>query len=109
MDNMKEWTSLPMQELLTRDSCRKDWKRMSVESALMSPPPRSPQSNNHKWLESRKIRSVEKLKILPAGTKPRTLYIDRLQERGAERANVRRSSLKGREGTIVTRTNNGSV
>ena len=26
MDHFKEWTSLPMPELLTRASCRKDWK-----------------------------------------------------------------------------------
>ena len=37
MDNLKEWTSLPMPELLTRASCRKDWKRISAESSLMSP------------------------------------------------------------------------
>ena len=36
MDNVKEWTSLPMPELLTRASCRKDWKRISAESFLMS-------------------------------------------------------------------------
>ena len=42
MDNKKEWTSLPMLELLTRASCRTDWnwKRNSAESALCSPPPR---------------------------------------------------------------------
>ena len=37
MDNIKEWTSLPMPELPTRASCRKDWKRISAESSLMSP------------------------------------------------------------------------
>ena len=37
MDNIKEWTSLPMPELLTRASCRKDGKRISAESSLMSP------------------------------------------------------------------------
>ena len=37
MDNIKEWTSLPIPELLTRVSCRKDWKRISAESSLMSP------------------------------------------------------------------------
>ena len=36
MDNIKEWTSLPMQELLARAPCRKDWKRSSAESSLMS-------------------------------------------------------------------------
>ena len=38
MDNIKEWTSLPMPELPTKASCRKDWKRISAESSLMSPP-----------------------------------------------------------------------
>ena len=32
-----EWTSLPMPELLTSVSCRKDWKRISAESPLMFP------------------------------------------------------------------------
>ena len=36
MDNIKEWTWLPMPELLTRASCRNDWKRISAESSLMS-------------------------------------------------------------------------
>ena len=36
-DNTKEWTSLPMPELLTRTSCKKDWMRISAESSLMSP------------------------------------------------------------------------
>ena len=37
MDNIREWISLPMPELLTRASSRKDWKRISAESLLMSP------------------------------------------------------------------------
>ena len=37
MDNIKDWTSLPMPELLTTASCRKDWKRISAESPLVSP------------------------------------------------------------------------
>ena len=37
MVNIKEWTSLSMPELLARASCRKDWKRISVESSLVSP------------------------------------------------------------------------
>ena len=37
MDDTTEWTFLPMAELLTRASCRKDWKRVSAESSLMSP------------------------------------------------------------------------
>ena len=35
MEDAKEWTSLPMPELLTRASSRKDWKRISAESTLM--------------------------------------------------------------------------
>ena len=31
-----EWTFLPMPELLTRVSSRKDWKRVSAESSFMS-------------------------------------------------------------------------
>ena len=44
MDNIKEWTSLPMPELLTRASCRKDWKRIIAVSPLKSllPPPPPP-------------------------------------------------------------------
>ena len=37
MDNIKEWTSLPMPELLTGASCRKDWERISAGSCTMSP------------------------------------------------------------------------
>ena len=36
LDNIKEWTFLPMPELLTMASCRKGWKRISAESSLMS-------------------------------------------------------------------------
>ena len=39
MDTIKEWTSLPVADLLTRASCRKDWKRISVGSSLKPPPP----------------------------------------------------------------------
>ena len=35
--------------------------------------------------------------------------IDRLEERGVERRSARRSSLKGREGAIVSKTNFGTV
>ena len=31
MDNIKELTSLHMPELLTRASCRKDWKKIFAE------------------------------------------------------------------------------
>ena len=37
MDNIKEWTSLAMPELLTMASCRKHWKKLSAESSIMSP------------------------------------------------------------------------
>ena len=37
MDNIIEWRCLPMPELLTKTSCRKDWKRISAESSLVSP------------------------------------------------------------------------
>ena len=33
-DKIKEWTYLQMPELLTRASCRKDWKRISSESFI---------------------------------------------------------------------------
>ena len=37
MDNIKERTSLPMQELLTKASCRKEWNRISAESSAVFP------------------------------------------------------------------------
>ena len=37
MENIKEWTSLPMLELLTM-ACRKHWKTVCVELPIMSPP-----------------------------------------------------------------------
>ena len=37
MDNVKEWTSLPMPGLLTMVSRRQDWKRISAESSLIYP------------------------------------------------------------------------
>ena len=37
MDNIKEWTYLPVPELLTRASCRKDWNRNSAESSSCPP------------------------------------------------------------------------
>ena len=48
MDNVKEWTSLPMPELLTRASCRKDWKKISAESFLMS---RRRSNRSRDWTE----------------------------------------------------------
>ena len=37
IDNIKKRTFLPMSELLTRVSCRKNWKTIFAESSLMSP------------------------------------------------------------------------
>ena len=37
MDNITEWTSLPMPELPTRASCTTDWKKISAESSLLFP------------------------------------------------------------------------
>ena len=55
MDNVKEWTSLPMPELLTTSSCRKEWKSISEESSIMppSPPPDDPtsQGTEMNWTE----------------------------------------------------------
>ena len=34
MDNIKAWTSLPVTELLTMASCRKDWKKIFAASSL---------------------------------------------------------------------------
>ena len=48
MDNIKEWTYLPLPELPTRASSRKDWTRISAESSLMSP--RWP-SRSRDWTE----------------------------------------------------------
>ena len=37
IDNIKDWASLPMPELLIRASCRKDWKGLSTVSSLTFP------------------------------------------------------------------------
>ena len=37
MDNIKEWTSLPMPKLLAIASCRKERRRISAESSLVFP------------------------------------------------------------------------
>ena len=42
MDNIKEWASLPMTELLTMASRRKDWKRISAKLSLIPPPSPAP-------------------------------------------------------------------
>ena len=36
-NNIQEWTQLPMPELLTKASYRKDWKRISAGSSFISP------------------------------------------------------------------------
>ena len=48
MDTIKEWTSLPMPELLTKASCRKDWQRISAESSIMSP---QQPNQSRDWIE----------------------------------------------------------
>ena len=37
MDNFKKWTFPSMPEMLIMAPCRKDWKRVSAESSVMSP------------------------------------------------------------------------
>jgi len=66
------------------------------------------QSNHHTWFVTRKVRNVEELETLPAGTKPRTSHYQSLEERGMERGSARQSSLKGRERAIVRPTNIGN-
>ena len=39
MDNIEEWTSLPAPELLTRASCRREWRGISAESSFMPDDP----------------------------------------------------------------------
>ena len=47
MDNFKEWTSLPMPQLFTGVSCRKDRKRISADPPPPpTPPPPSPDVQN---------------------------------------------------------------
>ena len=55
MDNIKEWTYLPMPKLLTRTSCRKDWKRISAESSIISRwrPDRSRDWTALNWTENK--------------------------------------------------------
>ena len=36
IDSIKEWTSVPLPELLAVASCRKDWKRISAEMSVIS-------------------------------------------------------------------------
>ena len=49
VDNAKEWLTLPMPELFTTASCRKDWKRISAESSLVSSTTQSVKGLN--WTE----------------------------------------------------------
>ena len=56
IDNIKEWTFLSMQELLTRASCGKGWNRISAKSSFMSP--RRP-DRSRTWTE---LNCVEKAK-----------------------------------------------
>ena len=37
LDDIEEWTSLPLPELFTMASWRKGWKRISAQSSVMSP------------------------------------------------------------------------
>ena len=59
------------------------------------------QSNHHKWFASRKIRSVEELETLPAGTKPRASHH---RPPGGER----RGKRKRGERAIVHQTTTGT-
>ena len=38
MDDLKEWTSLPMPKLFSTAFPRKDWKRISAEASIVCPP-----------------------------------------------------------------------
>ena len=67
MDNIKKWTSLPMPELLTRASCREDWKRIPAESSLMSP--RRPNWSGN-WTEWNRGSTVFVLRSLPPTSHP---------------------------------------
>ena len=51
MDNITEWTSLPVPELLTKASCKKkDWRMISAEPSLVSPFCRRP-DRSRDWTE----------------------------------------------------------
>ena len=67
------------------------------------------QSKPHMCVASRKIWGVEKLETLSAAQSQGHHTIDRLEERGVEKENTRRSFLKGRERAIVSQTNSGTV
>ena len=58
MDNVERWSSLLMPESFMKASRRKDWKKISAESSLMSPAPDDPMSQgielNHKMCERKK-------------------------------------------------------
>ena len=57
MDNIKEWTSMPMPKLLTTASCGKDWKGISAE---MSPK----QPNQSRTWPERHVGSMRKMHTL---------------------------------------------
>lgn len=38
MDNIKDWVSLPMPQMLSMASCTKDWERINAESSVMLSP-----------------------------------------------------------------------
>ena len=61
--NIKEWTSpLPMPELPTRASCRKDWKTISADLTLMSP--RRPNHSRECMQRTELQRSSERVQHL---------------------------------------------
>ena len=51
MDNIIDWTPLPLSEVLTMASCRKDWKRFSAESSVMSSDDPIGQGTELNWIE----------------------------------------------------------
>ena len=63
MDNIKEWTSLPMPELGARASCRKDLKRISAEWSLMPPPFLPPWSNRSRDQTELNCTNVDCIKM----------------------------------------------
>ena len=51
MDDIKEWTSLPMPNLLTRAFCRKDWKRSLLNRTSCPPDDPIGQGTELNWTE----------------------------------------------------------
>ena len=56
MNIIKEWTSLPMPELLTRACCRKDWNRISADSSPMFSDNLIGQGNGLNWTTKIKVQ-----------------------------------------------------